>query len=142
MTVASPHLYIEPTVLIGTDEVQCYLSMVTLVPTVTFTDAQTYCAPGTEAPSQIKWGGIMRARMSYGSDASWNFFSALDATEPQSVTIYPSDPGTTTGTQDVPEASFDAYITPIAFIPDHEIGASATYDIEFRVVGAPDFATT
>ncbi len=142
MTVATPHFYVEPTVMIGTVEIQCYLSMVTLVPNVTFGDVETYCTPGAEAVSKVAWSGIMRARMSYGNDASWNFFSTLDATQTYDVTIYPADPGTTTGTADIPEANFDAYIAPIAFIPDHEIGASATYDIEFRVSGVPVFATT
>ena len=143
MAVATPHFYTEPTVLIGTTEVQCHLSLVTLIPTVEFGDVETYCNPGGEAVSKVSWNGVMRVRMSYDDpDGSWNFFSGLDATVPQEMTIYPADPGTTTGSDTNPEASFDAYIAPIAFIPDHEVGGSATYDIEYKVVGQPEFATS
>ena len=41
-----------------------------------------------------------------------------------------------------PSATMDAYIGILPFIPDHEIGASATFDIEFRVVGEPVFDAT
>lgn len=140
--VATPHMYIEPTVLIGTVEVQCHFQMVTLIPTITWSDVETYCNPGGEAPSRIPWSGVMRVRMSYGTDSAWEFFSALDPTTPAEVTIYPADPGTAGATPANPEAVFDAYIGVLPFIPDHEVGASATFDLEYRVVGQPVFATT
>jgi hypothetical protein len=140
--VATPHFYVEPNVVINTTEVQCHFSMVTLIPTVEWGDVETYCNPGGEAVSKVSWNGVMRVRMSYGTDGAWNFFSALDATTPQDVVIYVSDPGTGSATSSNPSATFDAYIAPIAFIPDHEVGASATYDIEFRVVGEPTFDST
>ena len=140
--VASPHFYVEPTVLIGTVEVQCHFQMVTLIPEVTWGDVETYCNPGGEAVQRVAWRGVMRVRMSYGTDSAWEFFSALDPAVPQDVTIYPGDPGTGDPTPANPEASFDAYIGVLPFIPDHEVGASATFDLEFRVVGAPMFATS
>ncbi len=140
--VATPHFYVEPNVVINTTEVQCHFQMVTLVPNVTFGSVETYCNPGGEAVNRVSWSGIMRVRMSYGSDSSFAFFSALDATVPQDVVIYPADPGTGSATAANPSATFEAYIAPIAFIPDHEVGASATYDIEYRVVGEPTFDQT
>lgn len=139
--VAVPHFYVEPTVLVGTVEVQCHISMVTLIPEVTWIDVETYCNPQGEAP-QISWRGVMRVRMSYGTDSSWAFFSALDQTTPQDVVIYPADPGTGTATAANPSATFEAYIGVLPFIPDHEVGASATFDLEYRVVGEPVFDAT
>lgn len=140
--VATPHFYVEPTVLIGTVEVQCHFQLVTLIPReANWKSVETYCNPGGEAPGPVAWGGIMRIRMSYGSDSSWEFFSGL-GTGPQEVTIYPGDPGTVGASAANPEASFDAYITMPAFIPEHEVGGSATYDLEYRVIGEPAFATS
>lgn len=139
--VATPHFYTHPTVFIETTEVECHFQMVTLVPEVFRTaDIETYCNPGGEAPAGVRWNGIFRIRMSYGSDSSWEFFSALDALTTYEVTIWPGD-DTSTSTAN-PEAQFDAYIEPLAFIPEHEVGGSATFDVAFHVVGEPDFATT
>jgi hypothetical protein len=55
------------------------------------------------------------------------------------VTIYPGDATTASG--DNPEAEFEAYIGVLPFIPDHEVGASATFDLDFRVIGEPVFST-
>jgi hypothetical protein len=140
--VASPHMYVEPNVVINTTEVQCHFQMVTLIPEVTWSDIETYCNPGGEAVSRVSWRGVMRVRMSYGTDSAWEFFSALDPAVPQDMVIYPADPGTATGTADNPSATFEAYIGVLPFIPDHEVGASATFDLEFRVVGEPVFDAT
>jgi hypothetical protein len=142
--VANAHLYVEPTVLIGTVEVQCHFQQVTLLAEVFRTaDIETYCNPGGEAPSGVRWIGNFRVRMSYGTDSAWDFFSALDPTVPtEDITIYPADPGTGTATADNPSATFDAYIDPIGFIPDHEVGGSGTFDLAFRVVGEPIFDDT
>jgi hypothetical protein len=137
--VAAPHFYTQPTVLIGTVEVQCHFQMVTLIPEVTWGDVETYCNPGGEAVTRVAWRGVMRVRMSYGTDSAWEFFSALDPQEPQDVTIYPGD--ATTASADNPEAEFEAYIGVLPFIPDHEVGASATFDLDFRVIGEPVFST-
>lgn len=140
--VATPHMYVEPNVTINTTEVQCYFQMVTLIPDLVWNDVETYCNPGGEAPGRVSWRGTMRVRMSYGTDSAWAFFSALDPTVPQDVVIYPGDPGTVGAAPDNPEATFEAYIGILPFIPDHEVGASATFDLEYRVVGAPVFLTT
>lgn len=139
--VANAKLYIEPHVLIGTSDVSCHLKKVTLLSEVfRRADIETYCNPGGEAPSGVRWTGVLEVRMSYGADSAWEFFSGLDATEPQEVTIYP---GTATApSTDNPEASFDAYIDPIGFIPDHEVGGSGTFELAFTVVGEPNFATS
>ena len=138
--VATPHFYVEPTVLVGTVEVQCHISMVTLIPEVTWGDVETYCNPGGEAPTRISWRGVMRLRMSYGTDSSWELFASLDPTTPTDMTIWPGDAGTDfAGSSENPSADFQAYIAPLPFIPEHEVGASATFDIEFRVVGEPVF---
>lgn len=136
--VATPHFYTHPTVLIGTTEVECHFQMVTLIPEITWGDVETYCNPGGEAVQRVAWRGVFRVRMSYGTDSSWEFFSALDPAVPQEVTIYPGDATTASSTN--PEAEFDAYIGVLPFIPDHEVGASATFDLEFRVVGEPVFS--
>lgn len=141
--VANAFLYVEPNVVIGTTEVQCHFSKVTLLAEVfRRADIETYCNPGGEVPSGVRWNGVFTVRMSYGNDSAWAFFSTLDPTEPQDVVIYPSDPGTGSATADNPSATFEAYIDPIGFIPDHEIGGSGTFDLAFSVVGTPTFDST
>jgi hypothetical protein len=141
--VANAFLYVEPNVTIGTVEVQCHLQQVTLLAEVfRRADVETYCNPGGEVPSGIRWTGNFRVRMSYGSDSAWDFFSGLDPTEPQDVVIYPEDPGTGSATASNPSATFEAYIDPIGFIPDHEVGGSGTFDLAFSVVGPPTFDDT
>lgn len=136
--VANAHLYVEPQVMIGTTDVHCHFSKVTLLAEVfRRADIETYCNPGGEAPSGVRWTGVFTVRMSYGDDSAWEFFSALDPLEPQEVTI---QPGTGTAVAaDNPSASFDAYIDPIGFIPDHEVGGSGTFDLNFTVIGEPIF---
>lgn len=144
--VASAYLYSEPNVVIGTTEVQCHLQMVTLLAEVTRrADIETYCNPGGEAPSGIRWTGVMRVRQSYGDSpdqGAWQFFAALDPLTPQDMVIFPGDPGTLTGTPTNPSATFEAYIDPIGFIPEHEVGGSGTFDLTFTVVGEPTFDQT
>jgi hypothetical protein len=140
MTVADPFIYDRPTVLIGTDDITCHLQMATLVPNTTFIDVETYCNPGGEAVGKIAWTGILRVRMSYGSDGSWNFWQNLDPHTTYELTLTPSDD--TAVSENNPEATFDAYLAPLAFIPEHEVGSSATYDVEVRVVGEPAFDST
>lgn len=136
MTVPAPHLYVQPSVVIGTVESICHFSQVTLVPEVTWTDVETYCNPGGEAPGRTRWLGNMRVRMSYGAGSAWEFFSAR-ANQIEDFVIMPADGSVTA---DNPSATFEAYIGTLPFIPDHEIGASATFDLEFRVIGEPVFA--
>lgn len=139
--VANAKLYVEPHVLIGTIDVSCHLKKVTLLAEVTRrADIETYCNPGGEAPSAVRWTGVFEVRQSYGSDSAWAFFSTLDPFEAQEVTILPGT-STTLGA-DNPEASFEAYIDPIGFIPDHEVGGSGTFTLTFTVVGEPDFDET
>lgn len=140
--VAVPHFYNEPNVTIGTTEVQCHISLVTLIPQTKKVDVETYCNRGGQATVVERWSGILRVRMSYGSDSSWAFFSTIDPTVEQDVVIYPADPGTGGATAANPSATFDAFISPIAFIPDHAPGESATFDIEFEVIGEPTFDST
>lgn len=137
MTVADPFIYERPTVLIGTDDITCHLQMATLVPAVTFTDVETYCNPGGEAVGRIAWSGVLRVRMSYGDEGSWNFWQTLDPQTPVELTLTPSDDTAISSAN--PEATFDAYLSPIAFIPEHEVGGSATYDVEYRVIGEPAY---
>jgi hypothetical protein len=80
--------------------------------------------------------------MSYGTDSAWAFFSALDPTIPHDMVIYPADPGTGGATAANPSATFEAYIGVLPFIPDHAVGESATFDLEYRVVGEPVFDAT
>lgn len=139
--VANAHIYDRPTVIFGTDDITCHLQMATLVPNVgTPVDIETYCNPGGEAVGKIAWGGVFRVRMSYGDDGAWNFWQTLDPTETVEVTLMPSDD--TAVAAGNPEATFDAYVWPIAFIPEHEVGGSATYDVEYRVVGEPAYDAT
>lgn len=141
--VANAFLYTEPNVVIGTDEVQCHFVLVTLLAEVfRRADIETYCNPGGEAPAGVRWNGTFRVRMSYGTDSAWEFFSDLDPLVPHDVVIYPADPGTGSATADNPSATFEAYIDPIGFIPDHEIGGSGTFDLTFSVVGTPVFDDT
>ena len=137
MAVADAFLYDRPTVLFGTDDITCHLQMATLVPNVTFVDVETYCNPGGEAVGKIAWTGVLRVRMSYGDEGSWNFWQTLDPQTSVDITLMPSDD--TAIAAGNPEATFDAYVSPIAFIPEHEVGGSATYDVEFRVIGEPAF---
>ena len=138
--VADAHIYDRPTVLVGTDDITCHLQMATLVPETTWTDIETYCNPGGEAPGRVRWTGVLRVRMSYGDDGSWNFWNTLDTTTPLELTLVPSDDTAISSAN--PEATFDAYVTPLAFIPEHEVGGSATFDVEYRVVGEPAFDAT
>ena len=138
--VADAHIYDRPTVLVGTDDITCHLQMATLVPETTSTDIETYCNPGGEAPGRVRWTGVLRVRMSYGDDGSWNFWNTLDTTTPLELTLVPSDDTAISSAN--PEATFDAYVTPLAFIPEHEVGGSATFDVEYRVVGEPAFDAT
>ena len=141
--VANAYLYVEPNVVIGTSEVQCHLQMVTLLAEVfRRADVETYCNPGGEVPAGVRWTGTLRVRQSYGSDSAWAFFAALDPTEPQDMVIFPGDPGTASGSADNPSATFEAYIDPIGFIPEHEVGGSGTFDLTFSVVGEPTFDDT
>lgn len=141
--VANAFLYTEPNVVIGTTEVQCHFVMVSLLAEVfRRADVETYCNPGGEVPSGVRWTGTMRVRMSYGSDSAWAFFSDLDPLVPQDVVIYPADPGTAGASADNPSATFEAYIDPIGFIPEHEIGGSGTFDLTYSVVGQPTFDDT
>lgn len=135
--VADAHIYERPFVMFGTDEITCHLQMATLVPNVTWTDIETYCNPGGEAPGRTQWTGVFRVRLSYGDDGSWNFWQTLDPTTPTEVTLMPGDE--TTASSSNPEATFDAYVQPIAFIPEHTVGGSATFDVEYRVVGEPAY---
>lgn len=135
--VATPHLYVHPSVIIDTTEVECHFQMVTLIPEVTWNSVETYCNPGGEAPGRTAWRGVMRVRMSYGTDSAWSFFSAR-ANQIADFTIMPAEG--TAPSADNPEATFEAYVGTLPFIPDHEIGASATFDLEFRVIGEPVFA--
>jgi hypothetical protein len=138
--VANAFIYDRPTVLFGTDDITCHLQMVTLIPDVSVADVETYCNPGGEAPGQIKWAGVLRVRMSYGDEGSWNFWQTLDPATPVEMTIMPSDDTAIASSN--PEATLDAYVWPIAFIPEHEVGGSATYDVEFRAIGEPAFDAT
>src|SRR5688572_6215387 len=140
--VATPHIYVEPNVVINTTEVQCHFQMVTLIPDMPWIDVETYCNPGGEAPGRVSWRGTMRVRMSYGTDSAWAFFSALDPTIPHDMVIYPADPGTGTATAANPSATFEAYIGVLPFIPDHAVGESATFDLEYRVSGDVVFDST
>ncbi|HEY3484618.1 MAG TPA: hypothetical protein VGK49_04495 [Ilumatobacteraceae bacterium] len=137
MTVPAPHLYERPSVLIGTVEVECMIQMVTLVPEVPWVDIETYCNPGGERPGRVSWRGVLRVRMSYGTGSAWELFSANGGQEVE-MTIMPAE--ATAPSTDVPEATFDAYLGVLPFIPDHEVGASATFDLEFRVIGEPTFS--
>lgn len=140
MPVPAPHIYTRPQVLIGTVEVDCMISQVTLIPNVTWNDVETYCNPGGEAPSpNPSWAGILRVRMSYGTGSAWELFAA-NAYQIVDMTIMP-DYGDTAPSAANPEATFEAYLGGLPFIPDHEIGASATFDVEYRVIGQPVFAT-
>lgn len=138
MAVPAPHLFIKPAVTINSTDAICHFSQVTLVPNQEFVDIETYCNPGGEAPGKVSWRANLRVRMSYGTDSAWTFFSAL-AGQSALFEIRP-DSGTVANTN--PEASFSAYIPALPFIPDHEIGQSATFDLECRVIGAPVVATT
>lgn len=141
--VANAFHYVEPNVMIGTVEVQCHLQQVTLLAEVfRESDDETYCNPGGTAPTGVRWVGNLRVRVSYGPDSAWEFFSALDPLEPQDFVVYPSDPGTGGATASNPSATFEAYLAPIGFIPDHEVGASGTFDLKFTVVGTPTFDDT
>lgn len=141
--VASAKLFVEPNVVIGTVEVQCHLQKVTLLAEVTRrTTTETYCNPGGEAPSAVRWTGTIRVLQSFGSDSAWAFFSDLPFDEPLDFVIYPSDPGTGSATADNPSATFEAYLDPIGFIPDHEVGGAGYFDLTFTVVGTPTFDDT
>lgn len=137
MAIPAPHIYIRPSVIIGTTEVECHFAMVTLLPEITWVDVETYCNPGGEAVGRVKWQGTMRVRMSYGTEGAWQFFSAL-GTDPVDIEIMPAEG--TAATADNPSATFEAYVGILPFIPDHAIGESATFDLEYRVVGEPVFA--
>lgn len=137
MAIPAPFIYDRPTVLFGTDDITCHLQMATLVPNVTTTDIETYCNPGGTAPGRIAWTGILRVRMSYGDEGSWNFWQTLDPSTPVEVTLMPSD-DTAISTSN-PEATFDAYVDPIAFIPEHTVGGSATYDVPYTVIDQPAY---
>lgn len=140
MTVPAPHIYNRPSVLIGTVEVDCMISMVTLIPTVEWGDVETYCNPGGEAPGTPAWSGTLRVRMSYGTGSAWELFAA-NANQVVDITIMPTY-GDTAPSASNPEATFEAYLGVLPFIPDHEIGKSATFDVEYRVIGQPVFATS
>ena len=137
MSTPAPHLYVQPSVMIGTVETICHFQMVTLIPEVTWNDVETYCNPNGEAP-RWSWRGVMRVRMSYGSGSAWEFFSAR-AGQIEEFTITPGDGSVSV---DNPSATFDAYVGVLPFIPEHEVGSSATFDLEFRVIGDPQFSTT
>ena len=138
--VANAYLYVEPNVVIGTTEVQCHLQQVTLLAEVfRRADVETYCNPGGEVPAGVRWTGTLRVRQSYGSDSAWSFFAGLDPTVAQEMVIFPGDPGSGDPSSDNPSASFDAYIDPIGFIPEHEVGGSGTFDLTFSVIGSPEF---
>ena len=138
--VANAHIYDRPTVLFGTDDITCHLQMATLVPETTFVDIETYCNPQGEAVGAIKWTGVLRVRMSYGDDGSWNFWQTLDPQTEVEITLMPSDDTAISAAN--PEATFDAFVAPIAFIPEHEVGGSATFDVLFKVIGEPAFDAT
>lgn len=137
---ADAFIYDRPTVMFGTDDITCHLQMATLVPNVTTTDVETYCNPGGEAVGRTAWAGVFRVRMSYGDEGSWNFWQTLDPKTAVEVTLLPSDETVLSSAN--PEATFDAYVWPIAFIPEHEVGGSATYDVEYRVIGEPAYDVT
>lgn len=140
--VASAKLFVEPNVVIGTTEVQCHLLKVTMLAEVfKRVDVETYCNPGGEVPV-VRWTGTIEVRQSFGSDSAWAFFSDLPYDEPLDFVIYPADPGTGSATADNPSATFEAYLDPIGFIPDHEVGGSGTFPLTFTVVGTPTFDDT
>lgn len=138
MPVPAPHLYVKPSVTIDTVDSICHFQQVTLVPNLTWIDVETYCNPGGEAPGKVSWSGTLRVRMSYGTDSAWEFFSARGG-QIVDMVITPDDGSVSAAN---PEATFSAYLGVLPFIPDHEIGASATFDLEYRVIGEPVFATT
>ena len=135
--VANAFIYDRPTVLIGTDDITCHLQMATLVPDVPEKDIETYCNPGGMAPGAATWSGVLRVRMSYGDEGSWNFWQNLDPGTPVDITLMPSDDTAISSAN--PEATFEAYVWPIAFIPEHEVGGSATYDVVYKVIDQPAY---
>lgn len=138
MPVPAPHIFHKPSVTIDSTDAICHFSQVTLVPTQEFVDIETYCNPGGEAPGKVSWMANLRVRMSYGTDSAWTFFSGKAGSKATFI-VKPADGSTAI---DNPAATFDAYIPALPFIPDHEIGQSATFDLECRVIGAPVIATS
>ena len=134
MSIPSPFIYDKPYITINSTDSICHFSQIAVQRrTIEWVDVETYCNPGGEAPGKSPWVCNLTARMTYGTDSAWAFFSSLDGQQATFV-VKPAQ-GTTTN--DNPAATFTAYIPPMPFIPEHQIGQSATITLECRVVGDP-----
>lgn len=138
MAIPAPFIYQEPAITINSTDALCHFSQIAVLPQMEWADIETYCNPGGQAPGRTTWTCNLTVRMSYGTDSAWEFFSNLVGQK--ATFVVKPESGTTTIAN--PAATFDAYIPPLPFIPEHQIGQSATFTLECRVVGAPVVATS
>lgn len=143
MAVATPYRAINPSVVIGASEIEliCHARRVALVPTDEMADVETFCNPGGEAPSTTTWVLTIEALQSFGPETTnpglWETLHTMAKTK-QTVVVKPAD--TAVGPTN-PSATMEVWVPSIPFL-DSGIGEATTFDVEFKVIGEPVFATT
>lgn len=138
MAVPAPFIYRKPSITINSTDSICHFTSIAVTAETTKADVETYCNPGGQAPGKTAWKATLRGRMTYGTDSAWAFFSAL-MNQAATFVVKPAQ-GTTTN--DNPASTFQAYIPPLPFIPEHEIGQSGEFTLECDIVGDPVVATS
>lgn len=135
--MADVYVAVDPSVTIGGTDRICMFSRVALIPEQMMADTETFCDPGGERPSTVKWTLELEGKMSYDTDGSWNVLRALSGTK-VAIVVKPAD---TTVAATNPSASFNAWIPAMPFV-DATVGESAPFTLTCPVVGQPTFATS
>jgi hypothetical protein len=135
--MADVYVAVDPFITIAATDRVCFFGRIALVPDQMMADTETFCDPGGERPSTIKWTLELEGKLSYDTDGAWNILRALQGTKVAFV-VKPTD-GATAVTN--PSATFNAWVPAMPFM-DANVGDSAPFTLTCPVVGQPTFATT
>lgn len=127
----------DPSILLGATELKCHASKVALIPTDNFVDVSTFCNAGGEKPSTTTWELTVTIKQSFAADGAWNLLNALPRGSTQTLVLKPDDAAVAVGN---PSATCSVYMPSVPFV-DSEIGEASEFDLTFKVIGQPVFAT-
>lgn len=127
----------DPSILIGATELKCLASQVSLIPSDKFISVETFCNPGGEKPSTTTWELKVTILQSFGVDGAWNVLRALTQGSTQTIVLKPDSAAVAVGN---PSATMAVYMPSVPFV-DSSVGETTSYDLMFKVIGAPVFAT-
>ena len=127
----------DPSILVGAVQLKCLGSSASLLPTDNYVDVETFCNPGGEKPGSPTWEFKATIKQSFGADGAWNVLRALPRGSVQTVVMKPDDAAVAVGN---PTATFSVYMPSIPFV-DGSVGEASEYELTFKVIGEPVFAT-